>query len=145
MGRLNGIGTVHLGVEEPLGDGSVWATLWVTVLFLPILPLRRERLQLFAHHGTGYACRVLERGSLRLPRVLRSYLFCWLGVPLAVGFPLPLLVSEVWREQLGLSSSAQTIAIVAWIGWLIAWVWGLAEWHERRLRPRSSPSVAASR
>ena len=135
MGRINGIGPVHLGAEARRPDGTRWATLWFTALFLPVIPIRRERLELLDHRGTGYAFRVVERGPHAWARIARTFAFGWLLVPLLVGAPLTLLVSEVWRDRLGFDASTQNIAIGAWIVWLIAWVWGLAQWHERRFAP----------
>jgi hypothetical protein len=140
VARINGFGTVHLGVEARQPDDTRWATLWITLFFLPVVPLRRERLELFEHRGTGYACRVLERGPHAWGGIARSLVFSWLLVPAFVLAPASLLVSEVWRDQLGWSATGQNIAIGVWIAWLIGWVWGLAEWHERRLRPSRRPS-----
>lgn len=78
---------------------------------------------------------MLERGPHAWGRIARSLLFSWLLVPACVLSPVSVLVSEVWRDQLGWSATGQMIAIGVWIAWLIGWVWALAEWHERRLRP----------
>lgn len=135
MGRLNGIGTVHLGVEEDQPDGTRWATYWVTFFFLPLLPLRRERLETYDSHTGGYTYRVVERGSLRPSRLLRTWIFCWLFVPLMVGAPMVLLITEVWQGVLGFEGTAPVSVILAWCAWLGLWVWKLADFHEASLHP----------
>lgn len=126
---------MHLGVGQRLQDDTAWATLWFTVLFAPIVPLGRERLRFFPHRGTGYSVQVVEKSPLVLGEIIGVYAFSLLLVPLALGMPLWAIIRENW-ESLGLSSGTpHNLAIGAWIAWLVAWVIGLFEWHERRFKP----------
>ena len=53
-----------------------------------------------------------------------------------LGVPAIVTIQENW-VALGLpTGTPHHVAIGAWIVWLIVWTLGLAEWHERRFRPR---------
>ena len=135
MARLNGIGTIHLGVGPRQADDTAWATLWFTVFFAPVIPLRRERLRFLPHQGTGYSVRVVEKSPLAWREVLRAYAFSLGLVPTLLVVPMLIVIRENWLA-LGLPEGAiHNVAIGVWIVWLIVMVLGLMEWHERRFRP----------
>jgi hypothetical protein len=78
----NGIGTVYFGRSLDAEDGSYVTTVWFVLFFLPILPLRSERvlpLSQFTngagHTRTRYS--VISRVPLVWSEVLKSYLVGW--------------------------------------------------------------------
>ena len=137
MLRINGIGFIHLGAQHQ-SDRIVLATLWFSFLFLPVIPVRREQLEVLPSTGSGYAFRVLAKLPLDAAAIIKTLTLYWVVLPLAVGLPVPLLVSEVWRDRLGWSASSQIVAIGLWALLLGLWTLGVAEVHERSLRPRTS-------
>jgi hypothetical protein len=134
MVRLNGIGLTHLGIEPRGPNGDAWATVWFTFFYLPVFPLRRERIRFLPRRGSGYAFRVIERGPFDLASIARSYAFSWLFMPLVVGLPLAALTREAWRA-LGLPEALYLYAFGAWVVWACGWIWGLLSWRERCCRP----------
>jgi hypothetical protein len=89
---LNGFGTRYYGRREPAEDGSYVTTLWITALYIPVLPLGSYRV-LPVGQGTNYVVH-----SSQTYRVLRVPL-CW---------------EQVWRIYM---VGAPILIIV---GWLIA-------------------------
>jgi hypothetical protein len=89
---LNGFGTRYYGRREPGEDGSYVTTLWITALYIPVLPLGSYRV-LPIGQGTNYVVH-----SSQSYRVLRVPL-CW---------------EQVWRIYM---VGAPILIIV---GWLIA-------------------------
>ena len=101
MSTVNGIGTFHHGYGDPRADGSFIATNYVVVFFMPLIPLASARLR---HHGldddlglgpvaSGRAeLEVVERLPLQWPQIARTYLKCWLLVPLLLLWPMVLLI-----------------------------------------------------
>ena len=132
--RINGIGTMWLGASGREGN-ECYATLWFTVLFAPMIPIRRARLQLLPHHGAGFSYRELEKTPLAGREILSTLMFSWLLIPVLALGPLILAISEVQRA-LGIPESFQMPMIIGAIVWLVVLVWKLADWHENRFHPR---------
>ncbi len=132
--RINGIGVAYLGLEPRRPDGSFWATRWFTFIYLPLIPLGRQRLRV-VEQGQDLLIQELEDSRLKGASILKTLVFCWLIVPGLVGTPVGVLVTEVWVDILGWSQSAQNWGIGLWIVWLAAWVLGLQSWHAKRFAP----------
>ena len=136
--RINGIGTTWLGATPRSDDNRVFATQWFTFAFIPLIPLRRSRLQLLPHRGSGFAVRELERTAL-VPRELVMTWLTTLAILVVALAPMVPVIEEV-RVKLGIPESWQMPWIFAGIaGWCVL-VWRLANWHERRFHP-ATPSV----
>jgi len=97
MYTFYGCGTTYMGVTPAQGRGAHFATMWVVIFDLPVLPLRRE-VVVFGEQeyvGSGGSTRQQFRavGRLRLSwrSVLLTYVLAWLVFmpallgPLAVG------------------------------------------------------------
>jgi hypothetical protein len=67
---LNGFGTRYYGKREPGADGSYITSLWVTALYLPLVPLGSYRV-LPVGQGTNYV--VHRSQSYRVMKVP----MCW--------------------------------------------------------------------
>jgi hypothetical protein len=87
---LNGFGTRYYGRREPGEDGSYVTTLWITALYIPVLPLGSYRV-LPVGEGTNYVVH-----SSQSYRVLRVPL-CW---------------EQVWRVYM---VGAPILIIIAWL------------------------------
>ena len=110
MSTINGIGTLRYGWNH-YPDGTASATLWFVIGFLPVIPLRRERLcvvsdgldqpraidvagaALGAAVGVGSGFRsqlqVLQKEPMQLAGILGTYFFGFVVTPLlAFGVPL---------------------------------------------------------
>ncbi len=127
--RINGIGTMFLGAQPTEQPSQKHATLWFTLFFAPIVPLRRARLELLPHRGTGFSARELERTPLVMSEVLRTYAFGWVVFPALLFGPFLLIPL---REAVGLSESFQIPSILVPIAWLCVAAWRGMDWHEGR-------------
>ena len=135
MSRVNGIGTTWLGQTGRQGD-ECYATEWFTLLFAPLVPIKRCRLKLLPHHrGTGFSYRELERTPLVGREILGTLAFSWLLVPLLLIGPLAFCMPEL-QEALGIPKSLQTPMIIGALIWFVVFLWKLADYHENRYRPK---------
>ncbi|GAB5517639.1 MAG: hypothetical protein Rhob2KO_53640 [Rhodopirellula baltica] len=108
MSTLNGVGTLYYDWKSN-DDGTANATRWFVVFFLPVLPIRRERVRVgntevkrsgvldtilaATGNGSGFETEieVLERAPNSLFRILKTYLLAYVGVPMAT-FVLPVAI-----------------------------------------------------
>jgi hypothetical protein len=161
MSTINGVGTTRYDWSH-LSDGTAEATLWFVIGFLPIVPLKRQRLQLLStapespsaigvglsalgfSRGFSTEMAILEPAPLRLAGVLRTYFFGFVVAPfLAFGIPIfvgwggwrILQLSGVnLREYGDYLGIAFGIAAVGWMGAVIAKILD-------RAAGRNAPSV----
>jgi hypothetical protein len=87
---FNGCGTMLLDYRA-LADGTFEATRWVTVFALPLIPLSAYVIEPESQeHSYGRETSkfsILEKKSLSLARVLRTYLLVFIGLaPVAIGW-----------------------------------------------------------
>jgi hypothetical protein len=78
----NGTGTAYYGRSSERDDGSYVTTVWIVIFYLPIFPLRSERVLPHSvfRRGFGfkrYQYRVLHRVLLDRPSVVRTFLIGW--------------------------------------------------------------------
>lgn len=138
---INGVGLRYLGLVPTEKTSEVLATVWFTFLYLPILPLRRERLMLVGQREFRF--HVIERVTLDWNDVARTYVFGWILLPLLVLWPLPIAVVEV-QGFLGIPKHVQPFVIFFAIIWLVVSVWKLKGWDEKRRCASSVTPVANS-
>jgi len=99
---INGIGTMYYGWKAH-PDGSATATWWIVVVFLPLIPLRRERLRIYspgadniALPATGQtAWQIVERLPLDWTSILLTYFKGFIIVPAILIGPIVLAVLGV--------------------------------------------------
>lgn len=113
MSTLNGMGTTRYDWESN-GDGTANSTVWFVVFFLPVFPLRRERvrvlptekkrdgalniLAVIAGYGSGFETQIQILDSIpnSIGRILKTYLLAYIGVPvLAIFLPILLMVGLI--------------------------------------------------
>lgn len=108
MSTFNGVGTLYYDWQSN-GDGTANATKWFVVFFLPVIPIQRERLRVLrtekkqvgiletvvalTGNGTGFEATIEVLGNVPISfgRILRTYLFAYLGIP-TITFMLPILL-----------------------------------------------------
>lgn len=132
MARLNGIGTGFLGWRHR-PDGVSTATLWFTVAYLPVIPLRRFRLRNLTDFDAersptvfettaallgGIAwtdpIEILDRLPLQWQEIVATYLRCYVLVPLLCLWPIALTRFVFgWLEGQGIVPSQEVVVAAA--------------------------------
>jgi len=108
--------------------------LWFTVLFAPVVPIRRVRLALMPHRGNGFSVRELERTRLVASELLRTWVFSLIVVPLLAAVPFVALA--VLRLVTGKSDGiALNVAFGVAMLCFGAFIWKLMDWHQERFHP----------
>jgi hypothetical protein len=108
---LNGFGTTYYGRRYPAEDGSYVTTLWVTALWVPLLPLASYRV-LPVGKGTNWVVHSSKSyQTLRVP-------FCWPQVRNVFLFTIPILglilyfnatdIQKWWKEDVLKSSTSRS-------------------------------------
>jgi|SRR5882672_940106 len=87
---FNGFGTKYYGRREPGDDGSYVTTLWITALYIPVLPLGSYRVLPYGQATNFLVHRSQNYHVLRVP-------LCW---------------EQVWRVYM---IGAPILIIVAWV------------------------------
>jgi hypothetical protein len=103
---------------------TVEATSWFVVLYLPIFPLQRVRLQKSADGWQNVRTTKLH-WSLLIGTYIKAYV---LGGLMLFGPAVP-LVSEVYVHT-GLDPRWQVPGIALWIVWFVVFIWKSADLHE---------------
>ena len=111
MSTLNGVGTLYYDWQSN-SDGTANATKWFVVFFLPVVPMRRERVRVLSTeikrsgvldtllaltgNGSGFETRIEVLGQVpnSAGRILKTYLWAYIGVPMIAFFiPIMLMVA----------------------------------------------------
>lgn len=106
MSNVSGFGTLYYGWKHS-ADGTGTATKWITILWLPVIPLFREKLRVLTNFKEDSKNIRAELGGLvlsqqdkyerigRLPlsinEILVTYLKAYIGLPIILIGPLVLL------------------------------------------------------
>lgn len=137
MLRIGGTGLTYLGPTAQDAANRCEATVWLTVCFLPLVPLRRERLQLLPYAGDdGFRFTVVERTKLAPREIAKTVLFSWVLVPAAV-------LAPAWfgtPEGLAWLGAGKVVGIaiqVVYTAYLCVLLIGLSVWSNARLHPRT--------
>jgi hypothetical protein len=117
---FNGIGTMLLDYRA-LPDGTYEAVRWVTIVFLPIIPLSAFRIQPIEQERSygreTSKFKVLDRVPLSLSRIVRTYLLVAAGLlPIIMG---SIYSSEINRAMSGLKAFGLMILAVVWGGYIL--------------------------
>jgi hypothetical protein len=107
---LNGCGTSYYGHRDPAEDGSYVTTLWVTFLWIPLLPLRSYRVlpvgkatNIIIHRSQNYRA---VRVPLCWPQILNVYLCVSPILVLILYFAGP-DIQKWWKEDVLKSGTSQ--------------------------------------
>lgn len=134
MSRINGIGTMFLGISPPAPDGSCTATVWFTLFFLPLIPLRRERIRFVEQQGSGFSYQHVRREPHSPREILRTLLFCWFLIPAFAATPLVFAAKPIW-VALGVPTAVHIVYIVLCCLWILFVTLSVVRRHEARCRP----------
>jgi hypothetical protein len=121
--RLNGCGTKFLGIRREAD--RVTGTYWVTLLFIPIIPLYKATIA----YPKRNRVLVSEKTKLDFRDVMWTYLWGWLLIPLVVFGPILLGITTIALMRNGMLGTIIYLLGFIWAG--IA-VWKLADWDDRR-------------
>lgn len=93
---VGGTGTALRSCTRHDDDGIFEATKWVTLLYMPVLPLHRARYRLVERRRSfpGRRALVLQRIAeldLGIDGVVRTYVLAWVVVPVALFLPTSVL------------------------------------------------------
>lgn len=138
MWSVGGTGTALRSCTRHDAGGIFDATRWVTLLYLPILPLDRARYRLVERRSSfpGRRAVVLQRVDdlgLGLVDVARTYVLAWIVVPLAL--VLPTAVLGLPGIAAGRPEFAAAGAILSSL-WLIPFGLGVLLWTQGQPWPR---------
>ncbi|MFM2244392.1 MAG: hypothetical protein RL071_466 [Pseudomonadota bacterium] len=142
---FGGTGTALRACTRVGNDGAFEATTWVTLIYLPIWPLRRGRYRLLDHGWRFPARRTLWVHELELlpisrVEVARTYAWGWLGVPVGLWGPTSLL--SLPGIVLGLPEAAAVGAALSSL-WVIPFGLGALLWAQGQPWPARLPSARA--
>ncbi len=129
--RLNGTGIYLLGVNPSEQPRTRFATMWFTVLYLPIFPLWRGEIQPVRHSGNSFDYHVLRKTPLDWSEIFKTYVFSWVLVP-AVGVTPALLAIPEIHQALGIPEFMgipMRIFALLWVSFLS---WRLVDWNKNR-------------
>lgn len=142
MARLIcGVGTAHFGCYDISADRSFKATEWLTIFYLPVIPIRSVRIHdavtegvigatVFTKPTTRYS--VSEVGAPSLGHVIRVY--CYMGL-----LPMLLLAGAVMGDVIEGPRGSSTGAFIG----LMAWIWVFLYARKREHR-RAFPNEMGS-
>lgn len=136
---INGTGTKFYGISLPDAEGKSTATLWVTFLFLPLVPLKRVTIKRQLTDPRRFVYTEVARENFSTKEILMTYLFGWIITPLAWFGPLVLCIREV-ASAIGIptegdSTPLWTGMIVFAILWLIVFTWKWKDWLDKQGLP----------
>ena len=131
LGTFNGFGLHLTGFTRVDPSGRCFATRWLTLLYLPILPLGRYYLTtgeivddanygFYSNTTTRY--QIAGRARLNLGEILRTYVYSWLIGPPFVLVPIILWlnraddITDAFGEHTGWGV---TVLIVVFLTWLL--------------------------
>lgn len=123
MSTFNGIGTRFNAVSGPDKDGNSKATLWITFLFIPIVPLWKAEIKReIALPLKDFKYQVIQKIPLDKKEILTTYLYGWILIPLLLVAPFIFLVPEV-TNLLGIAPPPARNLIkgdsLTWHDWLM--------------------------
>ncbi len=101
MSTYNGFGTSFRGVSRPNTDGVRTGTKWITLLYLPVIPLSRHHFiygkSKLTDFGSAQEYYILSKEPLDWGEVITTYILCWLVFPLL--FVIPGVLIFVYRPS----------------------------------------------
>ena len=110
---INGCGTMLLDYLA-LPDGTYVATRWITVFFLPIVPLSAYLICPTLQDGTTSSFLIIDRAPLNPLRILRTYLLVVVGLA-----PIS-MVYLIWSTLIRTLGVAFTFLVM-----LLSIAWGI--------------------
>lgn len=79
-------------------QAEAFATMWITGFYMPLIPLRRYRVQFLSGDHTNYSYRVIKKTPLSWWEIVQTYWFGWIFNPMTLIVPF---FPMIWIETLG--------------------------------------------
>lgn len=127
---INGCGLRLMSATKTQTPGIFHATLWLTFLFIPLIPLKRFTIRPIKKERFRFTYDQLESLSLDFKAILKTYLSS-IGMILALLTPVILSITEI-QTALGIPDSTQWILMFLAIIWLVVFIWKFLDWDEKR-------------
>ena len=138
---FNGFGTKYLMYSDRQADGSLYATRWLIVAFLPIVPLYRERISILSETGkvyipfffSGSRMELYKKERVKLSRSLirLTYIFHFLFFLPAIIAPVVLVLMYLNELAVLLPGAAFWWIILAYFAWGIFLMFLTELWNKR--------------
>ncbi len=146
MWSVGGTGTALRSCTRHDDDGVFDATKWVTLLYMPVVPLHRARYRLIERRSSfpGGRALVLHRVNdleLGLAGVMRTYVLAWVVAPL--GLVLPTGVLGLPGIVAGRPEFAAAGAVLSSL-WMIPFGLGLLLWTRGQPWPQKPPRASGT-
>ena len=113
----NGIGTRYLGASDRHDDGSFVTTEWFVLFYVPLLPLKSQRVVYIGDYSSGGQS--IQSYSVREPAPLDKRLvgivYAWLFVPLALAAVILSIGSGATETIRSVVSAIMLIMLIACI------------------------------
>jgi hypothetical protein len=134
MSTTMGFGTRYLGFSFRRPDGTHDATKWFTLLYMPVIPLRRDKLVIGKTRAEAFGggivrtteYRIVCQTRLRAMEILATYLTWWVLVPGAAIAPLVLFSKSGWKVM-----GSDFLPSLLGILWLIGVLVGVSKFAAR--------------
>lgn len=123
------VGLIFYGVQKRRNSQVRHATRWFILLMMPIFPIGSYRLR---WDGTNWVAE--KRIAWKFGSILRTYLWGWILIPLALLGPMFLCVAEIYKV-LGGPPQLHIPIILLTIGWFLWSFWKILDWNEVQLQP----------
>ena len=68
-----GCGTMLLHIRQRNEQAEAFATLWVTCVYMPVLPLKRYYVQFVAGNAGNFTYHILRKSRLNIFEVMQAY------------------------------------------------------------------------
>ena len=93
-----GCGTMLLHIRQRNEQAEAFATMWITVFYMPLIPLKRYYVQFVSGDAANYSYRILRKTRLSILEVLQAYWLGWIFNPLTLIAPF---FPMIWIEEMG--------------------------------------------
>lgn len=146
MWSVGGTGTALRACTRHDDDGIFDATKWVTLLYLPVLPLHRARYRLVERRSSfpGRRALVLQRVDdleLGLVGVVRTYVLAWFVAPLALVLPTGVLgLPGILAGRFDLAAAGAVLSAL----WMVPFGLGALLWTQGQPWPRNPPRASGA-
>jgi hypothetical protein len=136
--QFRGTGLRYVGIGPLDQHDEACATLWVTALFIPLVPLARYRLKALPFDGKrlseGFECEVVGRTRLVWSEVFVTYVASCTFFSLCLAGPIYFAIT--WGPKV--QGIWQFPFITGFVLVVLSLLFALLIWSDSRLRPRGS-------
>lgn len=138
---VNGIGTRFYGISIPDERGESTATLWFTIAYLPILPIKRYIIKRAITKASIFRYTIIQKTPLKIKEIFIVYFLGWIVTPIFLLWPLPFIIKEV-AMKIGYTNNngdgtLYNLAIYFFIAWIVFAVFKWKSWDDKKGLPKN--------